>query len=176
MADWTNLPNAAVGVGGLPSGTTVTALRDNPIAIAEGAPGAPKIRRNNIVSGTLAQTQTFTNLDAFSGIEFFAIAATPSTNVRALQFQYSINNGTSWSNAATYDTVLAGTGIRESHGAFDFASGTLLGVTKNSNINGIAVFSQTLEGASLAINAVRFTAASSDVGQIVMLKPCGAAI
>ena len=43
MADWTNLPNQAVGVGGLPSGTTVTALRDNPIAIAEGAAGAPRV-------------------------------------------------------------------------------------------------------------------------------------
>ena len=44
MADWTNLPNQAVGVGGLPSGTTVTALRDNPVAIAEGAAGAPRIQ------------------------------------------------------------------------------------------------------------------------------------
>ena len=43
MTDWTTLPNAAVGVGGLPSGTTVTALRDNPVAIAEGAPGAPRL-------------------------------------------------------------------------------------------------------------------------------------
>ena len=43
MADWTNLPNQAVGVGGLPSGTTVTALRDNPVAIAQGAAGAPRI-------------------------------------------------------------------------------------------------------------------------------------
>ena len=43
MADWTNLPNQAVGVGGLPSGTTVTALRDNPVAIAEGAAGAPTV-------------------------------------------------------------------------------------------------------------------------------------
>jgi len=43
MADWTNLPNTAVGVGGLPSGTTVTALRDNPIAIAEGSPGAVRL-------------------------------------------------------------------------------------------------------------------------------------
>jgi hypothetical protein len=43
MADWTTLPNTAVGVGGLPSGATVTALRDNPVAIAEGAAGAPRI-------------------------------------------------------------------------------------------------------------------------------------
>jgi hypothetical protein len=43
MADWTTLPNTAVGVGGLPSGTTVTALRDNPVAIAQGAAGAPRL-------------------------------------------------------------------------------------------------------------------------------------
>ena len=50
MADWTNLPNAAVGVGGLPSGTTVTALRDNPIAIAEGALGAPRLSGRPILA------------------------------------------------------------------------------------------------------------------------------
>ena len=57
MADWTNLPNLAVGVGGLPSGTTVTALRDNPIAITEGAEGAPRIRDNAVApSRAVAQT------------------------------------------------------------------------------------------------------------------------
>ena len=50
MADWTNLPNAAVGVGGLPSGTTVTALRDNPVASAEGAAGAPRIEYEALAS------------------------------------------------------------------------------------------------------------------------------
>jgi len=44
VTDFTILSNTAVGVGGLPSGATTTALRDNPIAIAEGAPGAPKIQ------------------------------------------------------------------------------------------------------------------------------------
>jgi hypothetical protein len=60
MADWTNLPNTAVGVGGLPSGTTVTALRDNPVAIAEGAPGAPRVLPSpaidwNSSTGTIAE-------------------------------------------------------------------------------------------------------------------------
>ena len=49
MTDWTTLPNQAVGVGGLPSGTTVTALRDNPVAIAEGSPGAPRVELPAIV-------------------------------------------------------------------------------------------------------------------------------
>jgi hypothetical protein len=59
MADWTNLPNTAVGVGGLPSGTTVTALRDNPVAIAEGAAGAP------LISGAMRKIQDNQEIGAF---------------------------------------------------------------------------------------------------------------
>jgi hypothetical protein len=40
---WTNISNAAVAVGGIPSSATVTALRDNPGAMAEAATGAPVI-------------------------------------------------------------------------------------------------------------------------------------
>lgn len=38
---WSTISNPAVAVGGIPSSTTVTALRDNPIAIAEATSGAP---------------------------------------------------------------------------------------------------------------------------------------
>lgn len=43
MATWTSISNAAVAVGGIPSSSTVTALRDNPTAIAEAASGAPVV-------------------------------------------------------------------------------------------------------------------------------------
>lgn len=43
MTTWTNISNASVAVGGIPSSTTVTALRDNPAAMAESASGAPVI-------------------------------------------------------------------------------------------------------------------------------------
>lgn len=43
MTTWTTISNAAVAVGGIPSSTTVTALRDNPIAMSEAANGAPVI-------------------------------------------------------------------------------------------------------------------------------------
>lgn len=43
MATWTTISNAAVAVGGIPSSTTVTALRDNPVAIAESSTGAPVV-------------------------------------------------------------------------------------------------------------------------------------
>lgn len=38
---WTTITNALVAVGAKPFATTIQALRDNPIAIAEGATGAP---------------------------------------------------------------------------------------------------------------------------------------
>ena len=41
MTTWTSISNAAVAVGGIPSSTTVTALRDNPSAVAESSSGAP---------------------------------------------------------------------------------------------------------------------------------------
>ena len=72
MADWTNLPNQAVGVGGLPSGTTVTALRDNPVAIAQGAAGAPKIQYAAIDEG-LAQQPA-------GGVGTYAFLATGNTS------------------------------------------------------------------------------------------------
>jgi hypothetical protein len=43
MTTWTNISNAAVAVGAIPSSTTVTALRDNPVAIAGAASGAPVV-------------------------------------------------------------------------------------------------------------------------------------
>ncbi|TXH19164.1 MAG: hypothetical protein E6R03_00955 [Hyphomicrobiaceae bacterium] len=41
MTTYSTISNAAVAVGAIPSSTTMTAMRDNPIAIAEGASGAP---------------------------------------------------------------------------------------------------------------------------------------
>ena len=56
MTTWTDLSPGAVGVGGIPSGSTVTALRDNPVAIAEGSSGAPRIVGASIHATTAADT------------------------------------------------------------------------------------------------------------------------
>ena len=106
MTDWTNLPNAAVGVGGLPSGTTVTALRDNPIAIAEGAAGAPRVdgtARNHNKLGEITATADVTSIEltdlpAHNDIiivceEFVRGADGTSLSVTP---QISDNNGSSW--------------------------------------------------------------------------------
>jgi hypothetical protein len=105
MADWTTLPNTAVGVGGLPSGTTVTALRDNPIAIAEGAAGAPKVRGsansvNLIATGTMTSAvQSFSIIDIPSHIDFifetdpgFTVAGSTTGFI----VDVSVDNGANW--------------------------------------------------------------------------------
>jgi hypothetical protein len=43
MTTWSTISNAAVAVGAIPSSSTVTALRDNPSAVAESANGAPVV-------------------------------------------------------------------------------------------------------------------------------------
>lgn len=43
MADWTDIPDATFEPGAPAKGRDMRFLRDNPIAIAEGAPGAPRI-------------------------------------------------------------------------------------------------------------------------------------
>jgi len=49
---WTNIDNALVSVGALPFATTIQALRDNPIAIANGDAGAPRVQAAALDTGT----------------------------------------------------------------------------------------------------------------------------
>jgi hypothetical protein len=51
---WTDIDNALVSVGALPFATTIQALRDNPIAIANGDAGAPQIQPSAIPVSTVA--------------------------------------------------------------------------------------------------------------------------
>lgn len=44
MADWTTIPDAAIAEGQPVRDVNLKAMRDNPIAITEGATGAPRIR------------------------------------------------------------------------------------------------------------------------------------
>lgn len=57
---WTNIDNSLVSVGALPFATTIQALRDNPIAIANGDAGAPQIQRAAIAAGAVDATKLAT--------------------------------------------------------------------------------------------------------------------
>lgn len=49
---WTSIDNSLVSVGALPFATTIQALRDNPIAIANGDAAAPRVQAAALDTGT----------------------------------------------------------------------------------------------------------------------------
>jgi len=183
MADWTTLPNTAVGVGGLPSGTTVTALRDNPVAIAEGAVNAPRVEALAqkvfpVVSGAEAQTQIFTGLDDYYGVEFEAYFGGEGNAGNNMQFAYSTNNGSTWSANQSLGSILAPDLQAHVHGTFDFATGNLRSIASVS-FGAVAqqalltVTSVSMAGASLAINAIRIQGSVANNRVIALIKPNG---
>ena len=90
MANWTTLPNTAVGVGGLPSGTTVTALRDNPVSMGEKDTSVPQNLRLGhwLIANVPATTGSSINTLTVSGLnlteyEFLIIEASGVTSSSA---------------------------------------------------------------------------------------------
>ena len=53
MADWTTIPDTTFEPGAPAKGRDMRFLRDNPIAIAEGASGAPRIQTDGIGTGAV---------------------------------------------------------------------------------------------------------------------------
>lgn len=81
MTTWTTISNPAVAVGAIPASTTVTALRDNPISIAEQSSGSPII-----FSGWQAYDKV-SNGDAARGLLWdFAVSGT-RTSVETPNFE-----------------------------------------------------------------------------------------
>jgi hypothetical protein len=170
MADWTTLPNTAVGVGGLPSGTTVTALRDNPVAIAEGAPGAPRVQgvalggiRQSRVSATGNSYVTILNLGNYGWVDLHcAFSSNSSTGTRSVRFQASTDNGANWSSDA-----IVGLFVGLSYNGFRLSFGLL---------DGVLLTTTDGEGYSLIsggpFNAIRIRQSSdSSSGNVLQVVP-----
>ena len=82
---WTSISNALVAVGALPFATTIQALRDNPIAIANGDAGAPQIQTAALIAAermTTANVQNAYAGVAASSIGTFAFALDTTTTAR----------------------------------------------------------------------------------------------
>lgn len=148
------------------------ALDENLDAVVDDDATAPKIRRRHSVSGPAAVNQSFTGLDDYSGVAFESVVVTGG-GVGSISFQYSTNNGASWSAS----TLIAG-GIAAGlgcvfFGSFDFASGSLrvIGVVGATAIR----VSTNMAGASLEINAIRFTSNGTST-YVAQIKPNGGVV
>jgi hypothetical protein len=102
---WTNISNALVSVGALPFATTIQALRDNPIAIANGDAGAPELavmpRDRGTATAAGGETSlALTNITPHYWLHVFASWTNSSAGSlpRTYQLQVSNNNGASWVN------------------------------------------------------------------------------
>ena len=105
MTDFTDLSNTAVGVGGLPSGATVTALRDNPLAIAEGTSGAPKVQSSALNMKVITAPGVLTGLDRVATMLCMASAQTDGEGSANVQYRRSTDGGSTWTGYSTVVSV-----------------------------------------------------------------------
>lgn len=134
--------------------TLLTYLRDNPIALAEGASGAPKIAdKTFFVSGSFSATTA--GFDPFSGVWVDASQQYVSAN-SALQISFS-DNGSTFYGTTSIASVDSSTTLSMVRAFFDFATGDYKWVgTGSGSISG----SGTVAGLSLAVTHVRITFSS----------------
>jgi hypothetical protein len=117
MTTYTSISNTLVAVGAKPFASTIQALRDNPIAIAEGDDTAPRIvaRARAFeflprVSGFGTTAVGYTDLDP-KNLYFFIVGQATDGFERNLQVRGSNNNGSTWSD---WFTILTSSSIQTS--------------------------------------------------------------
>jgi len=180
MATYTAISNGQIDQDSPITQPLMTALRDNPIAMAEGDSSAPKFATQAQADGTFLSDSTaeypvFTNLDDFSGIEFHLVAR--ATNERDAGIEYSTDNGSTFSSATVLGTVDGDASARLAtfSGYFNFSDGVLVSIMADTATTA-TFLNTTVSGASNNINAIRFTNASASAGSIRMaaiIKPNG---
>ena len=113
MASWTEIPNSSLESGAPVRSVDGVALRDNPVAIAEGATGAPRIVNAAITDGTIGAEKFQTGTEEsdwvtgrYSGVSFGEIgciavlmnASTTSVNaggtIAGSSLRYNFDTGT----------------------------------------------------------------------------------
>jgi len=144
---WTTISNALVAVGAKPFATTIQALRDNPVAIADGDVNAPRVvgaallthRPNVSGSGAPSTPDGWTDLGRVRVMRFdYTFIGGSTTSGTTLQWRFSVNAGSSWSSYV--NGPAATTLIELVHGALwlNLSTGEWrsYGPTANSNANG----------------------------------------
>jgi len=99
---WTNIPNGNLAVGAPIRSVDQLALRDNPIAIAEGATGAPRVRAEALNGG---QSGTAPIFAARAWVNFDGTTATPST-IRGSGNVSSITRNTTGDYTVNFTTAM----------------------------------------------------------------------
>jgi hypothetical protein len=114
---WTNIPNGNLAIGAPIRSVDQLALRDNPIAIAEGATGAPRVRAealNGGQSGTapIYAARAWVNFDGTTTTPTIRASGNVSSVARNGTGDYTVNFTTAMPDA-NYSLAASSTGFSE---------------------------------------------------------------
>ena len=107
MTTYTAIPNSDVDQDSPVTQTLITLLRDNPIAITEGASGAPKVQSKGLNIYAQDGLGPHTNLDDIS-LLFATVNVSHSDNsttTGSAQYRLSSDNGSTWGSWVTMLSV-----------------------------------------------------------------------
>lgn len=149
--------------------TLMDAIANNPTAMAEGATGAPKIALKSASGSFTSSALDFGSLDAWSGVWLSCTAYNSGASSSNIDIYVTNDAFSTLLGGVTIHSLGPGTAVTIA-GFLDFATGIIHGTYAEGSLAG--VFSQTIAGASVAINGVRFPN-SSGVSGGVMIHPNG---
>jgi hypothetical protein len=133
--------------------------RDNPLAVIEGATGAPKVRLKTQYSATLSGAIVFSGLGEWDGFTVNIHASQNTGSAEDVDIEFS-DNGSTWYGIDTVATVTSGGGGCHVYLSCDFATMKLVGSAISSNAaSGI---DHTITGGSSSITHVRISYAGNE--------------
>lgn len=164
MADWTTITDTQVDPKAPVTSELMTALRDNPLAIAEGSTNAPKIAQSLRYAFVGINTYaTISNLDAGDGVHGVVTASGGISTSTTLTVEFS-SDGSTFTNSQTLGSGFNASGNVGFRGDFyfDFASqlficSTLVHVADS---HGLISINTTLSGVT-ATTHMRFLLSGS---------------
>jgi hypothetical protein len=123
MATWTTLPDASLEPGKPIRSIDGLALRDNPVAITEGAVGAPKIQTNGITDSAVTTAKLVANEQMTTANVLNATAGASAGGVGTYMMGTVNNNNTSYALGATVaGSVLRPAGVSRQNGDINIVS------------------------------------------------------
>ena len=174
MTTYTNITNGLVAVGAKPFATTIQALRDNPLAIAEGDITAPKVKglartlttAGSATLGADAAALTFTGLPAMLNFRCEGSLFYRNATAGSLHMQISDDNGGTWDNLATLISTLSTSGSADK---FTIWCDFVPGATNRAFYATTSSAAWALLGdAPMPVNAIRFIHSASGSGGLLL--------
>ena len=170
MKTYTAVTDAAIDQDSPMDEDLWTLYRDNPIAMLEGAAGAPRVALKSAIGSFTTGNLDFNSLDGWGGVWFSCGANNSSgASTRGIAFDATDDGGSTYLGVVTLYMVPVTSSV-QLVGFFDFATGVVHGTYQSTSAAG--TFTQTIAGASTSINGVRFNGAT-DITAGVMIHPNG---